>query len=170
MNRILVVIGTALALAGLSTDAQAQDRTELTKLTIAPYVVTYDAGVVCDFAYQGEAVGGEVIRIRFYDADGNRIRVFLAGEETFRHTNLETGFTLEETFHGTIQRDLVTGEETHTGNFWHARTEDGKLVLVGSGRFVVDLWTGELLEATPNAKVEFAQTICPALGGAPASP
>jgi hypothetical protein len=167
-SRIAIAVGTALALAGLPTDAQAQGRTEHTKFPVTPYVWATDAGVVCDFAYQMEVVGGTVNRIRFYDADGNRIRAILTGEETIRHTNLETGFTLEETLHLMIYRDFVTGEEMQTGNFWHARTEDGKLVLVANGRTVVDLWTGELLEATPKLGSGFAQTICPALGGAAA--
>jgi hypothetical protein len=171
MSRIVIAAGVALSLV-IVPDAASADpgRQEHAKLEVAGFVEAWSAGVVCDFGYQLEGLGGSVTRIRFYDAEGNRVRVILIGVETLRHTNLETGYVLEETIHGTIQRDLLTGEETHTGNFWHPRDVDGKLVLAGSGRFVLDLLSGELLEATPHAGAEFAPTICPALGGAPAAP
>jgi hypothetical protein len=170
MDRMVMAFGTALVLAASPTATRAQGRTDHAKLPIETFVETYEAGDVCPFPYQLEGLGGTVIRNRVFDADGNRLRAILIGVETLRHTNLDTGFTLEEELHGTIQRDFVTGEEMHTGNFWHGRTEDGKLVLVHSGRFVVDLSTGELLETTPNTGVEFEATICPALAGEPASP
>jgi hypothetical protein len=42
------------------------------------------------------------------------------------------------------------------------------LVLVAGGLYVVDIFTFELLEETPNVHSDLAATICPALGGAPA--
>jgi hypothetical protein len=41
-------------------------------------------------------------------------------------------------------------------------------VLAGAGLIAFDIATGEVFRATPDAKSDFAATICPALGGAPA--
>jgi hypothetical protein len=41
------------------------------------------------------------------------------------------------------------------------------VVLVAGGLYIVDIFTFELLEETPNVNSDLAATICPALGGAP---
>jgi hypothetical protein len=41
-------------------------------------------------------------------------------------------------------------------------------VLVGAGLIFRDRGTGEIIQETPNARADFADTICTALGGAPA--
>jgi hypothetical protein len=173
MTRIVTSMALATALA--ATTAQAQGRTEHTRIPIAGGVETFDAGTVCDFDYEiEELAGGWIIRHRFYDEEGNRIRAILHIATTIRHKNLEVDppLVLEETYQYTMHRDLRTGEETDTGNFWHLRTADGKLVFVGAGRYVFDLATFELLETTPNtgAEAHLAGIVCGALGGAPAGP
>jgi hypothetical protein len=64
---------------------------------------------------------------------------------------------------------LVTGQVQTTGQSWHLRTQDGRLVLSGAGLIETDLATGSILAETPNTMASAAATICPALGGAPAS-
>lgn len=161
MKRMTLVIGFVLMVVGLPAAARAQGRQQLTKLAIEPFYVEFEAGEICGFRYAVESLGGTVTRIRFFDADGNRIRAVLIGDETIRHTNLDTGYAIVEELHGMLQRDFVTGEETQTGLFWHARSADGKLVLAGAGRIVVDMSTGELLESTPNVKLD--DSLCAAL-------
>ena len=41
-------------------------------------------------------------------------------------------------------------------------------MLAGAGLIAFDLATGEVFRATPDAKSDFAATICPPLSGAPA--
>lgn len=132
------------------------------------------AGELCDFDFQ---IDNDTVRKvnRFYDADGNRVRVIWQVVETNTHTNLDTGVALTEEVHYSFQRDLVTGEEITQGMTWQLRDEDGRLVLLHAGRTVyaydpqTDSWYLDFL--TPNSvdiAFEFAQTICPQLGGAPA--
>jgi hypothetical protein len=132
----------------------------------AVLVGPFAAGEVCDFAYQ-LTVSDEVVNvIRFYD-DGVRVRVIFNDAYTVLHENLDTGAALEERVHAISHRDLVTREETLTGNFWHLRSVgDGDVVFTGSGRYVVNMDTGEVLEATPNSHPDFASTICAVLGDA----
>lgn len=166
MKRTTMLIGFALLLLGLPAAVRAQARQDFKKMTIQPFYAEFEAGEVCPFPYAVESLGGTVIRIRVYDGEGNKIRAVLIGDETIRHSNLETGYTIVEELHGTLQRDFVSGEETSTGLFWHDRSPDGKLVLAGAGRMVVDLSTGELLDSTPNLKLD--GSLCAAL--APAGP
>jgi hypothetical protein len=63
----------------------------------------------------------------------------------------------------------VAGEVTLTGNWWNLRDSANRIVFVGSGTWVRDLFTGELLRATPNVGADFAEVNCTVLGGAPAS-
>lgn len=167
MKRTSMVVGFALMIASLPAAARAQARQDFKKMPILGSYAEFEAGEICDFRQSIESLGGSVIRIRFYDADGNKIRAVLIGDETIRHTNLETGYAIVEELHGALHRDFVTGEETRTGLFWHDRSPDGKLVLAGAGRYTVDLETGELVEWTPNALLEEG-AYCAALAGAPA--
>lgn len=137
-----------------------------------PFVVgPFPAGTLCDFAAQG-VVSDEVVNIiRFFDDEGVLVRAIVHDAFTAVHMNLDTGYALEERVHYTVIHDFVTGEETATGNFWHLRdVSNGEVVLIGSGRNVVDMATGEILAATPNSYPDLASTICPLLGGAPAQP
>lgn len=152
----------------LSAAANALVRQDFKKIPIQPFSAAFAAGELCDFRYQVASLGGTVIRVRFYDADGTKIRAILIGDETIQHTNLETGFSIVEELHGMTDRDFVTGEETTTGLFWHGQTEDGRLVIGGAGRAVYDLWTGELLDSTPNVHPD--PGLCSVLGGAPGAP
>jgi hypothetical protein len=173
MSRTVLAMGLALVISALPSEAAAQRRAEHERITIPQDVVAFDAGTICDFAYAFEVVDGSQLSNSFYDADGNLVRQVVIVELVVRHENLESGAILEETLHFSAHLDLVTGEEVLAGNVWHARTADGKLVVRGAGRYVIDVATGELLETTPNTSAgaaEGAAAICPALGGAPATP
>ena len=154
-------MGASGAAASLPSAARAQAHQDFTRLPIEPFYAELEPGTLCDFSQAVESLGGTVIRIRIYDTGGNKVKAVLIGDETIRHTNLDTGFSLVEELHGTLHRDFVTGEETQTGLFWHARSPDGRLVLAGAGRTVVDLSTEELVESTPNVKLD--ASICAAL-------
>ena len=166
----LTVKAAAMAVALAAASAEAQGRPDHQRFDFGPAEPEqYPAGWICDFDYEIVDLGGWVVRNRFYDQDGNRIRAMLIGEANIQHTNLETGVTLVERYHFAIHRDFVSGEERFTGNFWHLRDETGKIVLVGAGQQVWDLSTFELVDSTPRSYPDFAATICPALGGAPAT-
>jgi hypothetical protein len=79
-----------------------------------------------------------------------------------------TGFELVEVLHHTTDLDVASGVVRLTGNSWHLRTTNGKIVLVLSGLEIFDRATGEVLRATPQVGRGFEKVICPALGGAPA--
>jgi hypothetical protein len=173
MSRIVLAMGFALVIAAVPSVAAAQRTVEHERITIPEAVFAFDAGTICDFAYAFELVGGSQLWNSFYDADGNLVRQVVITDLVLRHENLENEAILEETLHFSSHLDLVTGEEVLAGNVWHARTADGKLVVRGAGRYVIDLATGELLETTPNTSAGAdagAAAMCPALGGAPATP
>jgi len=63
----------------------------------------------------------------------------------------------------------TSGQVQVTGESWHLRAENGRLVLSGAGLIAIDLITGDILRQTPGAQADAAAIICPALGGAPAT-
>jgi hypothetical protein len=89
-------------------------------------------------------------------------------EERLVHRNVDTGAELIEVVHYTTTVEVAAGIVKVTGNAWHLRTPDGKIVLVLSGQEITDRATGELIKATPKVGRGFENVICPALGGAPA--
>lgn len=166
--------GTPIGAAEASQSSAARGRHEHLVIHDAHFQAVAPAGELCDFDFQ---IDNDTVRKvnRFYDAAGNRVRVLWQVVETNTHTNLDTGFALTEEVHYSFQRDLVTGEETSQGMTWQLRDEEGRLVLLHAGRSVyaydpeTDSWYLDFL--TPNAAdavFDFANTICPQLGGAPA--
>jgi hypothetical protein len=130
----------------------------------------FPAGTFCDFTFEAVIFDEIVNVIRFLDDAGAPLSAIMHDAFSVVHTNLDTQVSLEERVHYTAHSDFVTGERTETGNVWHLRrVTDGHHVLTGAGRYVVDLETGEILEATPNSYPELS-TICAVLGGAPAQP
>jgi hypothetical protein len=125
------------------------------------------AGTLCDFAYHQEAV---VTRnaTRWFDEAGVLVRVEAQVELWVLHQNVDTGLTLIEELSFAAHIDFVANEERLTGQSWHLRDDDGRLVLVGAGLIFTDLGTGEVIQETPNARADFAETNCTALGGAAA--
>jgi hypothetical protein len=165
---VLVLLAVALvASAAAAGSASAGDVLHL-KATSPLIAQDYPAGTVCDFAYHEEYVNTSNVKV-FFDEAGNPVRVEEQVELSVLHRNLETGFTVTEVTHYAFHFDLVAGEVTLTGNWWHLRDAENRIVVVGSGMYVRDLFTGELLRATPNVGADFAEVNCTLLGGAPAS-
>jgi hypothetical protein len=122
---------------------------------------------MCDFAYHEEDFGTQNIK-RFFDEQGNLIRVEDQLAVSILHRNADTGKTLIEDLHYAAYVDFASGQVRVTGETWRLHTADGRLVLSGAGLVATDLVTGDILRQTPDAKGDVAATICPALGGAPA--
>jgi hypothetical protein len=125
------------------------------------------AGEICDFTYEFE-FEATVRRTSFFDENGVLVRRIQTTEERLLHRNADTGFELTEVVHYTTDLDVASGVVRLTGNFWHLRTADGRIVLVLSGLEQFVRATGEVIRATPRVGRGFENVICPALGGAPA--
>lgn len=167
-RQVLVLLAVALvAGAAAAGSANAGDVLHL-KATSPLIAHDFPAGTVCDFAYHEEFINTSNVKV-FFDDAGNPVRVEEQAELSVLHRNLETGFTLTEVVHYAFHFDLVAGEVTLTGNWWHLRDPDGRIVFVGGGTWIRDLVTGQLLRATPNVGSNFAEVNCTLLGGAPAS-
>jgi hypothetical protein len=168
MKRVLGILAAALVAGGaFAATAEAGDVLHL-KGTSPLITQDFPAGTVCDFAYHEEFINTSNVKI-FLDESGNPVRVEEQAEVWILHRNVETGLTLTEVVHYAFHFDLVAGEVGLTGNWWHLRDPDGRIVFVGGGTWVRDLVTGRLLRATPNVGADFAETNCTLLGGVPAS-
>ena len=122
---------------------------------------------MCDFALHLEQ-SGTVNLTRFFDEQGNLVRVEARADMSYLIRNTQTGRTLTEEDHFARHADLVSSEVWDTGQSWHDRDENGRLVLTGAGLIALDHTTGDVFRETPEAKSDSATTIFPALGGSPA--
>jgi hypothetical protein len=84
------------------------------------------------------------------------------------HTNVETGYSLTDVDHFTVEFNAGMERFKQVGVAWHLRDAQGKLVVVQAGQLVFDTGTGEIVKGTPSLNPDFAAVICPALGGNPA--
>jgi hypothetical protein len=165
-KRIVALLASGL-IAGAAFTASADAREVLHFSGTSPLIVNdFPAGTLCDFAYHQEFVNTSHVNV--FLEDGHPVQVEEQAEVSVLHRNVDTGQTLTEVIHYAFHFDLVAGEVQLTGNWWHLRDPAGRIVFVGSGTFVRDLFTGELIRATPNVAPDLAETICPALGGEPA--
>jgi hypothetical protein len=166
-RRALVLPAVALVvLASGASSASAATPQHLTRT----FAIEGDvpAGALCDFAYHEEDQGTQNIT-RFFDSQGNLTRAQAQLDVSILHRNADTGQTLIEELHSAAHIDFTSGQVQVTGQSWHLRTENGRLVLSGAGLIATDLVTGDILRQTPNAMAGTAATICPALGGSPAT-
>jgi hypothetical protein len=163
-----VVVGLTLVIAAPGPASAGHRTAEHLTRSVGPLVFDAPAGTICDFDYRQEASYTQNLE-RFYDSEGNLVRVEDKVAITVRHTNLDTGYALTETDRYAAFVDFVSGEATTTGQNWHLVDQDGRLVLTGAGRFTIDLLTGDLVgDSTPHMGTDFPNVICPALGGAAA--
>jgi hypothetical protein len=157
----------ALVLFAVTTLADGPVHIQRT-VTLPP--IDAPAGTICDFAYHQEATVTLDIK-RFLDDAGNIVRVVRTEIQDVVHQNADTGYTLTEQAVIVVRLDdFVNGVPTSasvSGNSWHLVDSEGNLVLVRAGR--TTLVDGEITTITPNANEDFAELICTALGGAPAS-
>jgi hypothetical protein len=161
----LVIAAVVLTMAAGSASAATAVHV---KRAFGPVAFDVPAGALCDFAYHEEDRGTQNLT-RFSDGQGNLVRVEDQLDVSILHRNIGTGQTLTEDLHSAAHVDLISGQAQVTGESWHLRTEGGRLVLSGAGLIATDLVTGDILRQTPNAMAGTAATICPALGGSPAT-
>ena len=171
-NQLRTVLAALAALAATSTlllvSPAFAGTSQHVRQSLGPFVADAPAGVLCDFAYQ-EQTSFTQNTTRFFDDAGDLVRVEDHVDLRILHRNADTGQTLTERDHYAAHVNLINGEATVTGQTWHLRNEDGRLVVTGAGLYLQDLATGEVVLETPNAKTDVAGTLCPALGGAPAA-
>ena len=122
---------------------------------------------MCDFALHLEQ-SGTVNLTRFFDEQGNLVRVEARADMSYLIRNTQTGRTLTEEDHFARHADLVSSEVWDTSQSWHDRDENGRLVRTGVGLIAFDYTTGDVFRETPDAKSDSVTTIFPALGGSPA--
>jgi hypothetical protein len=120
---------------------------------------------LCDFDYRQHAWGWyNLITV----GEGPSMEVLAGGVVFVTHENLSDPYVLTER---TTYADIYFNETERileAGLYWHLRGPDGKIVEVEAGRVIYDL-DYSVLTYTPNRSMTFAEIICPALGGAPAS-
>jgi hypothetical protein len=119
--------------------------------------VVVPEGELCDFEYSQTFSGTDEVTIF-----GDRVQVHET--LTVAHTNVDSNYTLTE--NDTLFFTFGADSEKDVGIFWHLRDADGKMVVVQAGQLRFDA-TG-LIKFTPNINPDFAEVICPALGGNPA--
>jgi hypothetical protein len=180
MRSALLAVAAAFFFSSIPASSALANGPVHIKRTFPPQAADYAAGEVCDFNYHLENVLTVNIK-RFYDANGLVDHAVRQEDLWVLHKNADTGLTYTEVDHYTLLLsdpafcDSVPSNScfwwqaiTSSGQNWHLRDMDGKLVLVRSGRFIQDGNTGEILWATPKGDPDFVNTICKALGGAPA--
>lgn len=151
--------------------AESTLRHERVVIDLPAEVLDFPAGTFCDFHAFGTSQDVQK-GSRFYDAEGNLVKVIWQVTETNVFKNVDTGYTLYETIHYTVHRDVLTGEMTISGQNFQTRDASGKLVIHAAGRMlhVYDPATDSfvMVFSTPGVVTDLAQAICTALGGAPA--
>jgi hypothetical protein len=111
------------------------------------------SGIICGSTELLFSQERAVVGKRFYDADGNlRVRHFI---ETFTgdFTNPDTGKVATWTQHDTVIHRLATpgnvatGTTSVSGQVAHVRGPDGRTILIGAGRMLIDESTGEIISS-----------------------
>jgi hypothetical protein len=166
--RGLLPLAVAAVVLGVGAGSASAAAPVHVKQIVGPIAFDVPAGVLCDFAYHEEDLGTQNIK-RFFDDQGNLIRVEDHIAVSILHRNADTGQTLVEDLYYAAYVDFASGQVRVTGETWRLHAEDGRLVLSGAGLVATDLVTGDILRQTPDAKGDVAGTICPALGGSPAT-
>jgi hypothetical protein len=157
----LLLAVVAMVAAGTGAAAAAPPQ-HLKQSAVAP-PVDVPRGAVCDFGFHQESAYTQNLT-RFFDGDGNLVRVEDQVDITVLRRNLDTGYTLVEEDHYAAYVDFAGGVARTTGQSWALRDTSGRLVLSGAGLLSSDLATGALITQTPNVK-DSRQIFCDALGG-----
>ena len=161
MRRLALVISLGLLIVAVSaTAASAAQPTHILKQTFSD-TFSAPAGELCDFNFSQSFT---IVDTGVFFDDS-----FVLAETAYvTNTNVDTGYTLTEVVHYTLQLNASDARIKQAGLIVHLRDASGKLVAVQAGQQVVDTETGELLKVTPAVNPDFAGFICPALGGEPA--
>jgi hypothetical protein len=164
---LLLLTVVVVSAAGGGAKASAATPEHVKRSVVAP-AVDVPPGAVCDFGFHQESSYTQNLT-RFFDSDGNLVRVEDQVDLTILRRNLNTGYTLVEEDHYTAYVDFGNGIARTTGQSWALRDTSGRLVLSGAGLLSSDPATGALITQTPNVK-DNRQILCSALGGAAAVP
>jgi hypothetical protein len=162
MRRLALLISFGLLIVALgATAASAAKPTHILKESFSDSF-SAPAGQLCDFNFsQSFTIVDTGV---FFDDDS-----FVLSETAYvTNTNVDTGHSLSEVVHYTLQLRASTGLIKQAGLIVHLRDASGKLVVVQAGQLVIDTETGEVVKVTPAVNPDFAAVICPALGGQPA--
>ncbi|HSC51965.1 MAG TPA: hypothetical protein VLD16_17015 [Gaiellaceae bacterium] len=161
MRRLALIIGFGLLIVALgATATSAAQPTHILKQTFSDSF-SAPAGELCDFNFSQSFT---IVDTGVFFDDS-----FVLSETAYvTNTNVDSGYTLTEVVHYTLQLDASNGRIRQAGLLVHFRDASGKLVVVQAGQLVFDTETGELLKVTPAVNPDFASVICPALGGQPA--
>jgi hypothetical protein len=152
--------GMAVALALAMTAGSASANGAFHNRFSFPGEMDFPAGTLCDFNSNETFT----VVVDFTATSNGASTTVLT--ESITHNNLDTGYSLSEVDHFTIESPPGSSTVIQAGIFWHLRDASGNNVLVRAGEATFDASTGQLI-STPNSAQEqtFAQVICPALGG-----
>ncbi|MGN6431613.1 MAG: hypothetical protein ACTHNB_12925 [Gaiellaceae bacterium] len=162
MRRLALIISFCLLIVALgATAASAAPPTHILKQAFSDSF-SAPAGDLCDFNFSQSFT---IVDTGVFFDDGSFV---LSETAHVTNTNDDTGDTLSEVVHYTLQLDASNGQIKQAGLVVHLRDASGKLVVVQAGQLVIDTETGEVVKVTPAVNPDFAGMICPALGGQPA--
>jgi hypothetical protein len=160
----LVVLATVVAALAYTGSVAAAAPTHIKVTTTDTELAS--AGEVCDFEYSASFTAEENMIVFGDPNDPTKVIDHISLVKT--HTNVETGYSLTDVDHFTVEFNTGTERLKQVGVAWHLRDARGKLVVVQAGQLVFDTSTGEIVKGTPSLNPDFAAVICPALGGNPA--
>jgi hypothetical protein len=164
--RIVWVVALVIAVLGPASAASAKPTRQTDTFSFA---ARHPAGEICDFALR-DTVTLTITILTLTDSSGDAVLEVEHGTGTITHTNVSTGYTLTETAPLNSVRWLDSNTGSTMGVQWHLRDPDGKLVLTVAGRLKYTLDPFDILSITPRVEryLDYAETICPLLGGSPA--
>lgn len=160
-STLIAAFGTLVLAAGAAATAPIMESFEYSLSGDFP------AGTICDFNYHEEDTftGWDEI---FFDQAGNYVRDTLHTTVAVTHVNSDTGYVLTEVDH-TIQTFVdATQQVKVVGVVWLLKDSTGRVVLAHAGEIIFDFSVDGVTKVTPNFGGDFAEELCPALGGNPA--
>jgi hypothetical protein len=154
--------GTFVLAAGAAATAPIMEPVDYS------YTQDFPVGTICDFNLHEEVTvtGWDEI---FFDGDGNFVRVASHLTIAVTHLNSDTGYVLTEAGDHQISMFVEATQQVKVvGLNGLLKDSTGRVVLSGAGQLIFDFNLGEITKVTPHFGPDFAEAVCPALGGNPA--
>jgi hypothetical protein len=169
VNRLRVASCALLVIGLLSAGAPASAARPTRQTDTITFASKSPAGQTCNFPLR-DTITLTIAVMTLTDASGDAVLEVEHGTGTITHTNLATGYTLTEVGPLNSVRSLDSNTGSTMGVQWHLRDPSGKIVLTVAGRLTYSLDPFEIITVTPRVEryLDYAQTICPLLGGSPA--
>jgi hypothetical protein len=155
------LVGTLVLAAAAAATAPERESFEFS------FSRDFPAGTICDFNYHEEVTGSGWDE-SFFDEAGNYVRDTLHLTLAVTHTNSDTGYTLTEVDTGLQTFVDATQQVKVVGIQWLLKDSTGRIVLAHAGQLIFDFSVDDVTKVTPNFGGDFAEDMCPALGGNPA--